>query len=47
MTRYKDLGETVAQEVGLVSERMLRNDPPRLKDLVRVRVTLSRPVTAT
>ena len=27
----------------MVSERTLRSDPPRLKDLVRVRVTLSRP----
>ena len=42
MIHYKDLGG-LAQEVGVVSERTLRSDPLRLKDLVRVRVTLSRP----
>ncbi len=47
MSHYKDQGADRAPEpVGLVSERTLRADPPRLKDLVRVRVTLSRPAYA-
>ncbi len=43
VVHYKDLGGTLAQEVGVVSDQSLRSDPPRLKDLVRIRVTLSRP----
>ncbi len=47
VSHYKDQGADRAPEpVGVVSERTLRSDPPRLKDLVRVRVTLSRPAYA-
>jgi serine/threonine protein kinase len=41
---YKDLGDGRKIEPrGTISETSLAADPPRLKDLVRVRVTLSRP----
>jgi hypothetical protein len=43
VTHYKDLDGQHALEVGVVSEWTLRSDPPRLKDLVRVRATLTRP----
>ena len=44
VTHYKDQGPGRPPEpVGVVSERTLRTAPPRFKDLVRVRVTLSRP----
>jgi hypothetical protein len=43
VTHHKDLDGQHAQEVGVVSERTLRSDPPRLNDLVKVRITLSRP----
>jgi hypothetical protein len=46
VTHYKDLDGKLAKEVGVVSERTLWSDPPRLKDLVRVRATLSRPAYA-
>jgi hypothetical protein len=44
VSHYKDWG--VGQQpllLGTISETSLAGDPPRLKDLVRVRVTLSRP----
>ena len=41
---YKDRGEGEAPEdQGTISEISLASDPPRLKDLVRIHVTLSRP----
>jgi hypothetical protein len=44
VTHYKDQGPgRPPVPVGEVSERTIRSIPPRLKDLVRVRVTLSRP----
>ncbi len=44
VTHYKDQGPGRPPEpVGVVSERTIRTAPPRFKDLVRVRVTLSRP----
>ncbi len=44
MKHYKELGD--GRRVvphGTISETSLANDPPRLKDMVQVRVTLSRP----
>ena len=44
MKHYKELGD--GRQVvlhGMISEGSLASDPPRLKDLVRVKVTLSRP----
>ncbi len=42
VTHYKDRGPGRPPEpVGVVSERTIRGTPPRLKDLVRVHVTLS------
>ena len=44
MKHYKELGD--GRRVvphGTISETSLASDPPRLKDLVRVQVTLSRP----
>jgi hypothetical protein len=46
VTHYKDLGGKFAREVGVVSDRTLRSDPPLFNDLMRVRVTLSRPAYA-
>jgi hypothetical protein len=47
VTHYKDLGpDRPPEPVGVVSERTIRSDPPRLKDLVRVSATLSRPAYA-
>ena len=47
VTHYKDRGVELAPEpVGPVSDRALRDNPPRLKDLVRIRVALSRPAYA-
>ena len=44
VTHYKDQGPGRPPEpVGVVSERTIRTAPPRLKDMVRIRVTLSRP----
>jgi serine/threonine protein kinase len=44
VTHYRDRGaERPPEPVGVISEQTLRGDPPRLKDLVRVRATLSRP----
>jgi hypothetical protein len=44
VTHCRDLGAFRRVElVGEVSEETLESDPPRLKDLVRIRVTLSRP----
>jgi hypothetical protein len=44
VTYYKDQGsDRPPVSVGEISDRTIRSDPPRLKDLVRVRVTLSRP----
>jgi hypothetical protein len=44
VTHYRDKGAGQPPElVGLMTEGTLRSAPPRLKDLVRVRVTLSRP----
>jgi hypothetical protein len=41
---YKELGDgRRAVPHGTISETSLANDPPRLKDLVRIHVTLSRP----
>jgi hypothetical protein len=46
VTHYKDLGGKFAREVGVLSDRTLRSDPLLFNDLVRVRVTLSRPAYA-
>jgi serine/threonine protein kinase len=44
VTHYKDQGaDRPPATVGVVSDQTLRGDPPRMKDLVRVRVRLSRP----
>jgi hypothetical protein len=44
VTHYKDRGaDNPPEPVGVVSERTIRSDPPRLNDLLRVRVSLSRP----
>jgi hypothetical protein len=41
---YKDMGDgRQVREIGTLSENSLARDPPRLKDLVSVQVTLSRP----
>ncbi len=44
MKQYKDLGDRRSvRPIGTISEASLTIDPPRLKDLVRVHVRLSRP----
>jgi serine/threonine protein kinase len=41
---FKELGDGKrVQPIGMISEKSLDRDPPQLKDLVRVHVTLSRP----
>jgi hypothetical protein len=47
VTQYKDQGaDRPPATIGVLSARTLRGDPPRLKDLVRVHVALSRPAYA-
>ena len=43
VTHYKELGDNKVMPVGTISQESLASDPLFLKDLVRVRVELSRP----
>jgi hypothetical protein len=46
VTHYKDLGDGHrVVPLGAISETSLASDPPRLEDLLRIRVVLSRPAS--